>query len=156
MLRRGRADRVGGRRLRTRGYGNVGELREDRSQPGWLSNLFRDHSEKLFVVIFVSLEELLRERLARRRRNNRVKLALYLCLLLLSVIFRPHSEELAHFPRVPVAEAHRDASRVDEEIKLDTTEETDPIRPFHFCAFASVVDGARREGIWGKREASAS
>ena len=154
-MRRGGADGVGRGRLRTRGYGDARELRENWGQPGRLSNFVRDHSEELFVVIFIGLEKLLRERLARRRRSDRTRLPMYLCLVLFPVVLRPYREELAHFAGVPVAEAHGDASGVDEEIELDAAQETDPVCPLHLSALASGVDGARRDGIWGKCEAPA-
>lgn len=77
-------------------------------------------------------------------------------LLLLHKLLRPDGEELAHFARVPIAKADRDATRVNEEVELHSTKKSNPLGPLNVRSLASIVDGTGRESVGGESKAAAA
>ena len=66
-------------------------------------------------------------------------------------LLRPDGEGLSS---LPASEANGHTTRVDVEVKLNTTKGSDPLGPLNAGSLASVVDGARRCAIRGKGEAA--
>lgn len=67
----------------------------------------------------------------------------------------PDSGQLL-FVGVISAGLDRNTAGFNEEIKLTTTQEGDPIKPLYTSSKASGIDDRGREAIWGKGNATAS
>lgn len=135
-----------------RGYS--GELGENGSDPGRLSEFVSNHREQLILILAVVLQQLLSERLGRCQvqsgnfgtGDDRAGCG--------CSVRGPDGEKLASLSSIPVAKANGDATGIDEHVKLGSTEKFDPLGPLDTSVNACAVDSTGRRRIGGEGEAS--
>jgi hypothetical protein len=132
-------------------------LRVSGCHPSGCTDFVSDHGEKLVIIFQIIFKELLRKCLRLlgtgacwQLRDSEIKSRRLIRVDRRDDPVYPDGDEPA------VRRADRNASRVDEKIKLLSAKERNPFKPLNTSSYTCCVDGSWRETVRRKSEATAT